>query len=99
MKVECPVCGRMGILQVRGNSQRVGHYVGYKGKTSVVEWHLVKNGKELVKNNGKEKAHIEFFSPNKWRNECPDSSVWQSNGFVNRRSRVQIPPGAPFNCY
>ena len=46
MKVLCPVCGRMGILQVRGNSKRVGHYVGYRGRTSVVEWHLVKNGND-----------------------------------------------------
>jgi hypothetical protein len=26
MKVECPVCGKVGILETRGNSQRVVHY-------------------------------------------------------------------------
>ena len=30
VKVACPVCGKMGILQVRGNNKRVQHYVGYK---------------------------------------------------------------------
>ena len=37
VKVVCPVCGKMGILQVRGNSKRVQHYVGYKnGKRKYV---------------------------------------------------------------
>jgi predicted RNA-binding Zn-ribbon protein involved in translation (DUF1610 family) len=26
MKAECPVCGRVGILEQRGNSCRVVHY-------------------------------------------------------------------------
>jgi len=32
VKVACPVCGKMGILQVRGNNKRVQHYVGYKNR-------------------------------------------------------------------
>jgi len=34
VKVVCPVCGKMGILQVRGNSKRVQHYVGYKNENA-----------------------------------------------------------------
>lgn len=41
MKVECPVCGRMGILQVRGNSERVQHYVGFKDGKRVYLYHKV----------------------------------------------------------
>ena len=67
MKVLCPVCGRMGILQVRGNSQRVGHYVGYRGRTSVIAWHLVKNdgndGKEFMVKN---KSIETIFDQNRW---------------------------------
>jgi hypothetical protein len=38
-KVLCPVCNKEGSLQKRGNSCRVGHYKGFKGKTVIVEWH------------------------------------------------------------
>ena len=41
MKVECPICGVMGHLQVRGQSARVGHFQGYEGNTRIVEWHKV----------------------------------------------------------
>jgi len=37
VKMVCPVCGKISILQVRGNSKRVQHYVGYKnGKRKYV---------------------------------------------------------------
>jgi len=26
MKIACPICGKVGILETRGNSQRVVHY-------------------------------------------------------------------------
>ncbi len=65
MKVLCPVCGRMGILQVRGNSKRAGHYVGYRGRTSVVEWHLVKNGNDGNELMEKNKVDLRLFSQNK----------------------------------
>lgn len=52
MKVECPICGKIGSLQIRGNSYRIAHYVGYKNNTSIIQWHYLVNGKEsLVKNN------------------------------------------------
>ena len=62
MKVVCPVCGVIGSVQQRGKSIRIGHYVGYKDGTSIIQWHsvgkdfLVKNGKELVKNNDESKV-------------------------------------------
>ena len=40
-KIECPVCGIEGHLQIRGNSARIGHYRGYRDKTRIVEWHKV----------------------------------------------------------
>jgi len=43
MKVVCPVCGRMGFLEVRGNSGRVVHYVGFHEGKRVYERHTVKN--------------------------------------------------------
>jgi len=48
LKVKCPICGIEGYLQERGNSVRVSHYIGYQGKISIIQWHVV--GKELVKN-------------------------------------------------
>ncbi|MEM2910885.1 MAG: hypothetical protein QW146_00070 [Candidatus Bathyarchaeia archaeon] len=32
MKVECPICGRIGVLQRRGNSTRIIHYQWTNGK-------------------------------------------------------------------
>ena len=52
MKVECPVCDRMGHLQVRGKSARVDHYVDYDGKTRIVQWHKVDAGNLNLVNNG-----------------------------------------------
>jgi UDP-N-acetylglucosamine pyrophosphorylase len=53
MKVECPVCGLEGHLQVRGNSARIGHYVGYRGSTRIVAWHKVDSQSlEMMVNNG-----------------------------------------------
>jgi hypothetical protein len=41
MKVECPICGVIGHLQVRGQSARVGHCLGYDGRTRIVERHRI----------------------------------------------------------
>jgi hypothetical protein len=30
MKVVCPICNVQGVLQQRGNSSRIQHYVGFK---------------------------------------------------------------------
>ena len=41
MRRVCPVCGAEGTVQVRGNSARIGHYRGYRGKTRIIEWHRI----------------------------------------------------------
>lgn len=41
MKTACPVCGKEGLLQVRGNSERVQHYVGSKDSKRVYLYHKV----------------------------------------------------------
>jgi hypothetical protein len=62
MKAVCPVCGVIGSVQQRGKSVRIGHYVGYKDGTLIIQWHsvgkdfIIKNGKELVKNNDESKV-------------------------------------------
>jgi hypothetical protein len=43
MKVVCPVCGVEGILEVRGNSQRVLHYKGFVNGRRLYERHAVKS--------------------------------------------------------
>ena len=63
------------IEQQRGNSVRIGHYVGYKNETSVIKWHSVedfmaKNGKEsMVKN----KAENTLIIKN---SQCGCSLAW-----------------------
>jgi hypothetical protein len=41
MKAECPVCGRVGILETRGNNQRVIHYRGLINGKRLYEKHSV----------------------------------------------------------
>ena len=41
----------MGFLQVRGNSARVGHYIGYHGKTRMVDWHRMDAGNLVINGN------------------------------------------------
>jgi hypothetical protein len=72
MKIKCPVCGRAGHLQVRGNSKRVGHYRGIEGKKRIVEWHkfgnqvmekmVIKGTKALVINNPNLGSNKEFVA-------------------------------------
>ena len=44
MKIECPVCHIQGILETRGNSQRVLHYRGISNGKRLYEKHSVKMG-------------------------------------------------------
>ena len=39
VKIDCPICGSLGYLQIRGSSARVGHYLGFKNGVRIVEWH------------------------------------------------------------
>jgi hypothetical protein len=41
MKIQCPVCGLKGHLQVRGNSARVQHYKGYENGKRKYIWHKI----------------------------------------------------------
>ena len=57
MKVECPVCHVQGILEVRGNSQRVLHYRGFINGKRLYERHpLGINGNNGNKSLGINKA-------------------------------------------
>jgi hypothetical protein len=57
MKVECPVCYKEGILEVRGNSQRVLHYRGFVNGKRIYERHpLGVNGNNGNKSLGINKA-------------------------------------------
>jgi hypothetical protein len=42
MKVECPVCHVDGVLQQRGNSSRIQHYVGFENGKRIYQYHSVK---------------------------------------------------------
>ncbi len=46
MKVECPVCGVQGVLQQRGNSCRIQHYVGFENGARRYLYHKV-DGKAI----------------------------------------------------
>jgi hypothetical protein len=93
MKILCPLCGVQGHLQVRGNSQRVLHYKGFVDGKRMYERHRMEiNGNQQMEIN---KSEMRIFSQNKF---APIAQR-QSNGFVNRRSRVQIPPGAPVSLF
>jgi hypothetical protein len=49
VKVECPVCGVEGFLEVRGNSQRVLHYKSFVNGRRVYERHpLGINGNQTM---------------------------------------------------
>jgi hypothetical protein len=57
LKVECPVCHVQGILEVRGNSQRVLHYKGFFNGKRLYERHpLGVNGNNGNKSLGMNKA-------------------------------------------
>ena len=47
MKVECPVCHMQGILEKRGNSERVLHYKGYSNGKRIYEKHTINGNKSL----------------------------------------------------
>ncbi len=48
MKVVCPVCGVQGVLQERGNSSRIQHYIGFKdGKRAYLYHKLEVNGSKF----------------------------------------------------
>jgi len=75
----CSVCNREGHLQVRGNSARIGHYMGYEGKTRLVEWHRVDGINLEMLNNGKQSLvnktlNLGFNSLTQTGRGCPISA-------------------------
>jgi hypothetical protein len=97
MKIECPVCGREGTLEVRGNSQRIVHYEYVNGKR-VFSKHTIVMG--TVNGNmgtgmGTEKANMGCNYDSRLSLRWARSSVRQSGGLLIRWPRVQIPPGPP----
>ena len=41
MKIECPVCGIMGFLEVRKRSARIKHYIGMKDNKRIYTIHKI----------------------------------------------------------
>ena len=41
MKMNCTVCGKVGILQQRGKSCRMQHYIGFENGKRIYEYHKV----------------------------------------------------------
>ena len=66
MKIECPICGVIGILEVRGQSQRVLHYKGFVDGKRVYEKHPVMgvNGSNGNKSLGVNRAANGILSEN-----------------------------------
>ena len=63
MKVLCPICNQVGILEQRGNSQRIVHYQYVDGKR-ILNKHKVNmgtNGNKMGTVMGTEKAKINIF--------------------------------------
>ena len=59
MKIECPVCHVIGLLQQRGNSYRVQHYQGFENGKRVYQYHKVSS----MEVNNKDSS---FFNRTKW---------------------------------
>jgi hypothetical protein len=41
MKIECPICHVKGVLQQRGNSSRIQHYVGFENDKRIYLYHKI----------------------------------------------------------
>ena len=39
MKAICIVCGKIGVLQQRGNSRRIQHYIGFESGKRIYQYH------------------------------------------------------------
>ena len=57
MKIECPVCHVQGVLQQRGRSRRVQHYVGFENGRRIYLYHKVK-GMEVSGSNGSKSVEV-----------------------------------------
>ena len=41
MKIDCPICGKMGFVQVRGKNVMIQHYQGFEGGKRIYQYHKV----------------------------------------------------------
>jgi hypothetical protein len=100
MKIECPVCGKMGHIQIRGSNARIMHYKGYEGKKRVYERHaipkeaLAKIGNQSgnqpleMEINGSKKLEINNLNLGfKWENMARDVGFEPTRPFDHRLSR------------
>jgi hypothetical protein len=62
MKVNCPVCHVQGILQQRGKSSRIQHYIGFQNGKRIYQYHKMEvngsNGSKLLE--VKKPIHVIF---------------------------------------
>jgi hypothetical protein len=94
-KIVCPTCGVQGHLQIRGNSGRVGHYKGYKGKTRIILWHKI-DPEQLITIAGKQGlVNNKLSSKSVSRNIGGRSLAWLGHRPPTPTTRVRIPAAAP----
>ncbi len=92
MKVTCPSCGQIGVLEVRGQSQRVVHYEYVGGKRVFVKHRVVMGTVDgnMGTQMGTEKSNTAFFNGiNGGR-----SLAWLGHRPPTPTTRVQIPAAA-----
>ena len=67
MKVLCPVCNIEGLLQQRGNSSRIQHYLGFESGKRLYSYHKLEvngsnNGSKISEVN---KSETNIFNDNR----------------------------------
>jgi len=82
MKVVCPICNVQGVLQQRGNSSRIQHYVGFKDGKRTYLYHKAvgmevngSNGSKTVEVTKTDNSIISQNRSNKPINNLEDISV------------------------
>jgi hypothetical protein len=93
------VCGVESFIEQRGKSYRINHYQGYNGNQR--QYSIHKLGEDFIDAlgiNGNQNMGIKGFNSGSVSDNkvCLDSSAGQSDSLVSCRSRVRIPPEAPF---
>ena len=80
MKVECPICGAVGVLQQRGRSYRVQHYMGFKDGRRLYSYHAVDRSViDLMEVNGSKT--VEVKNPEKTLISAAEGAVAGGVGF------------------
>ncbi len=72
MKVRCPICNCVGLLQQRGHSYRIQHYDGFSdGRRNYVYHRIDSAAIDMMEVNGSKNLEVnslrtDLFSRNKW---------------------------------